>query len=242
LSETKTILALDAAGAACSVAVWAEDGIRAQAAVAMARGQSERLIPMIEEVMAEADLDYGEIDAIAVTRGPGGFTGVRIGLAAAQGLAIALARPLVGVSNFEALAASVRGVPAGSRLVAAIDSKRAEVYVQVFRRSGTGAAVAEKGPGAAVLEGDLASLLPSGPLLLVGDGAPRAATALRAAGREVSLAPAPGPCIAALAARLAAARPLPGAVPDPPRPIYLRGPDVTLPDGRKIQAPNHPPG
>ncbi len=238
MSKKKTILALDAAGASCSVAVWAGNAIRAHGGEAMVRGQSERLVPMIEEVMAAAGVDYGEVDAIAVTRGPGGFTGVRIGLAAAQGLAIALARPLVGVSNFEALAASVPEVPPGSHLVAAIDSKRAEVFVQVFRPPEPGAVTAAKGPGAADLEDDLAGILPSGTLLLVGDGAARAATVLRAAGREVALAPAPGPCIAALAARLAAARPLPGAGLGRPRPIYLRGADVTLPDGRQIQAPS----
>ncbi len=237
---SKIILALDTAGAACSVAVWAGEGIRAQAGEAMARGQSERLIPMIGETMTLAAMDYGELDAIAVTRGPGGFTGVRIGLAAAQGLGLALGRPLIGISNFEALAASIPEVPPGSHLVAAIESKRAEIFVQVFRRSETGAAAA-KGPGAAVLEDGLESYLPQGPLLLVGDGAARAATALRAAGREAELAPAPGSCLAALAARLAAARSLPGAGVGQPQPIYLRGPDVTLPDGRKIQAPGRSP-
>ena len=140
----------------------------------MARGQSERLIPMIEEVMAEAALDYGEVDAIAVTCGPGGFTGVRIGLATAQGLGMALARPLVGISNFEALAASVTQVP-GSCLVAVIDSKRAELFVQVFAPPQADAKVAAQGPGAAVLEDDLTRFLPSVPLLLVGDGAERGA-------------------------------------------------------------------
>lgn len=240
LSRTTTILALDTAGASCSVAVWMGDAIRAQGGADMARGQSERLVPMIEEVMAEAGLDYGEVDIIAVTLGPGGFTGVRIGLAAAQGLAIALALPLVGVSNFEALAASVPEVPPGSHLVAAIDSKRAEVFVQVFRPPEPGSVVVARGPGAAILEGDLAGILPSGPLLLVGDGATRAATALRAAGREAVLAPAPGSCIAAFAARVAAVRPPPDNGPDLPRPIYLRGADVTLPDGRKTQAPCRP--
>jgi len=194
---------------------------------------------MIEEVMAAAGLAYEELSAIAVTRGPGGFTGVRIGLAAAQGLAIAAARPLVGVSNFEALAAGVPQVAPGSHVVAAIDSKRTEVFIQVFRPCETGAVVA-KGTGAAVLEHDLANVLPSGPLLLVGDGARRAAKALRDAGREAALAPAPNACIAAFAARLAAKRPLPGVGAAVPRPIYLRGPDVTLADGRKIQAPGRP--
>ncbi len=208
----------------------------------MARGQSERLVPMMEEVMAEAGLDYAQVDVIAVTCGPGGFTGVRIGLAAAQGLSIALARPLVGVSNFEALAASVPEAPPGCRLVAAIESKREEVYIQVFDAPEPGEVANATGPGAAVPEDDLAEILPAGSLLLVGDGAVRAAAALRAAGREVALAPDPGPCIAAFAAGLAAARPLPGAGSRLPRPIYLRGADVTLPDGRKIQAPGYASG
>ena len=101
------LLALDTAGTACSAAVWCAGKVRARRFEVMARGQSERLVPMIEAVMSEAGIAYGALDAVAVTLGPGGFTGVRIGLATARALALAWARPIIGVSNFEALAAAV---------------------------------------------------------------------------------------------------------------------------------------
>ena len=195
-------------------------------------------MPMTLDVMAEAGLGFEAIDAIAVTLGPGGFTGVRIGLAAARGLALALARPLVGIGSFMALAATVPAWPPGGHVVAAIESKRAEVYLQAFVVPGSDGVPVPLGPGRAVLPADVADALPSGPVLLVGDGAARAAEALAAAGRDATRAPDPGLCIAAAVARLAAAQALPSVDADPPRPIYLRGADVTLPDGRKVQAPN----
>ncbi len=207
----------------------------------MARGQSERLMPMILEVMAEAGLGFEAIDAIAVTLGPGGFTGVRIGLAAARGLALARARPLVGIGSFSALAATVPAWPPAGHVVAAIESKRAEIYLQTFAARGSDGVPVPHGSGRAVSPADLAGALPSGPVLMVGDGAARAVEVLVAAGRAASRAPDPGPCIAASVARLAAARALPSVDTDPPRPIYLRGADVTLPDGRKVQAPSPAP-
>ena len=226
------LLALDAAGASCSAAVWAEGALRARACEAMARGQSERLVPMIEEVMARAGLAYADLEAIAVTRGPGGFTGVRIGLATARGLGLALGRPVLGVTSFEALAAGAPAPQAAGEIrVAVIDAKRAEVYVQAFRDGGP------LGPGRACLPEALDEALPPGPLRLLGDGAALAAPALRAAGRSVAVAQPADPCLAAEVARLAAARPLPEAGAPPPGPLYLRGADVTLPDGRKLEAP-----
>lgn len=206
----------------------------------MARGQSERLVPMIEAVMAAAGADYEILDAIAVTRGPGGFTGVRIGLATARGLGLALSRPVLGLSSFEVAAAGVDAVPPGALLAAVIEAKRAEVYVQAFRALDGGTPPRPEAPGQALLPEALDRALPPGPLWLAGDGAARALPALKAAGREVEIAAAEA-CVAVsaanLAAALAASTGLPAAGAPPPRPIYLRGPDVTLPDGRKVQAP-----
>ena len=237
MSEPETLLALDAAGASCSVAVWAEGAVRAQACEAMARGQSERLVPMIEEVMAAAALEYGALEAIAVTRGPGGFTGVRIGLATARGLGLALARPVMGVSNFEALALAAPRLRAGQVLAVVIDAKRAEVYVQAFHASEPDAAPVPAESGRALRPEALDEALPPGPLVVVGDGAALAAPALRAAGRTLELPTAAEPCLAVQVARCAAGRPLPGPDSPPPGPLYLRGADVTLPDGRKLEAP-----
>ncbi len=104
------ILALDSATGACSVALWHDGAILARRFAVMDRGQSEVLIPMVREVLAEAGADFPSIDVFGVTVGPGAFTGLRIGLAAARGMALASGRPLVGVSTFEAVA---HGVPAG---------------------------------------------------------------------------------------------------------------------------------
>lgn len=224
--RAETVLALDAAGAACSAALWRGGRVVARRFEAMARGQAERLVPMAEAVMAEAGQDYAALDAIAVTLGPGGFTGVRIGLAAARGLALACGRPVLGVTSFEAAAASVpEAERAGRTLAVVLDAKRADLYAQAFD-----ARLAPlTGPLAAAPEA-LDALLPLGPLLLAGDALDQARPALAGAGRALILTSVPGRGDAAVVAALAAGRPLPPPGSPPPAPLYLRGPDVTAPD------------
>lgn len=227
------LLAFDTAGTACSVAVWRDGAVRARRFEAMSRGQSERLVPMIEAVMAEAGIAYPALDAIAVTRGPGGFTGVRIGLATARALALACARPVIGVSNFEAVAAAVsEDERRGRSLAVVIDAKRSDLYVQAFGTA-PGAPFAPVTEARAVAPADLNAVLPEGPLLLAGDAVEAARGALEMAGREVLAAAAPGQADAGWVAALAAGQLLPEPGAPPPEPIYLRGPDVTLarPDG-----------
>ena len=227
--RARCLLAFDTAGTACSAAVWREGALRARRFEPMSRGQSERLVPMIEAVMAEAGIAYPALDAIAVTCGPGGFTGVRIGLATARALALACARPVIGVSNFEAVAASVpEDARTGRSLAAVIDAKRSDLYVQAFGVTPGGTDLKPAAPARAIAPADLDSYLPAGPLLLVGDAADTALAALVAAGRDVVAAAAPGQADAGVVAALAAVRPLPEAGTPPPGPIYLRGPDVTL--------------
>ncbi len=225
MAGIEALLAIDAAGKSCSAAVWQAGRVTAQAREVMARGQSERLVPMIEAVMAEASLDYAALDAIAVTRGPGGFTGVRIGLATARGLAMACGCPLIGVSNFEAVAAAVPPARrAGRRLLVLLDAKRAELYAQAFDDGGR-----PLGEAVCLRPEDLVAGLPPEPLLLAGDAVEQARPALGAAGRAFEVAE---PCCGADAAEvavLAAAGPLPPPGAPPPRPIYLRPPDVTRP-------------
>ncbi len=227
------LLAFDTAGTACSAAVWRGGAIRARRFEIMSRGQSERLVPMIEEVMAEAGIAYPALDAIAVTRGPGGFTGVRIGLATARALALACARPVIGVSNFEAVAAAVpEDERRGRSLAVVIDAKRSDLYVQAFGAV-PGAVPGEGGlapvtEAQAIAPANLDAILPAGPLLLAGDAVEAARGALEVAGRDVMAAAAPGQADAGWVAALAAGQPLPEAGAPPPEPIYLRGPDVTL--------------
>ncbi|MCH7931874.1 MAG: tRNA (adenosine(37)-N6)-threonylcarbamoyltransferase complex dimerization subunit type 1 TsaB, partial [Proteobacteria bacterium] len=92
------VLALDTATAACSVALWSDGTVLAQRFATMARGHAEALMPMVEAVMAEAGLAFADLDLVATTVGPGTFTGLRVGLAAARGLALAGGLPIVGVT------------------------------------------------------------------------------------------------------------------------------------------------
>jgi tRNA threonylcarbamoyladenosine biosynthesis protein TsaB len=96
------------------------------------RGQAERLLPMCQEACAAAEISFGDLSAVAVTRGPGTFTGVRIGLAAAKGLALALNISLVGMTTLEVLARSLAENGATGRVAIVLDARRSEVYLQSF--------------------------------------------------------------------------------------------------------------
>ncbi|SVB53720.1 uncharacterized protein METZ01_LOCUS206574, partial [marine metagenome] len=100
------LLALDAATTSCSVACWSGGAVIAQREETAGRRQAEILMPMVQSAMREAGFDYNMLDLIAVTIGPGSFTGVRIGLAAARGIALASGLPLTGVTTLQALAAA----------------------------------------------------------------------------------------------------------------------------------------
>jgi tRNA threonylcarbamoyladenosine biosynthesis protein TsaB len=211
------VLALDSSGAACSVALVDGDTVLAHRFRAMARGHAEVLMPMLRDTMAEAAVSFASLGLIAATVGPGSFTGIRVGLAAARGLALASGRPAVGITAFAAVAAAVE--PAGAAVVVAIDSRRAELFVQIF------AGGIAAGPPTAVAPADLAALVPAGRLVLAGDGAVRAAAALTAAGRD-ALVSGVAVLDARDVARVALNHPgVGGAL----RPLYLRAPDVTLP-------------
>jgi len=124
------ILAFDTSAAHCAAALlW--DGGQVLRDEAMDKGQAERLIPMLEEVLAEAGLGWRDLKAIAVGTGPGNFTGVRIAVAAARGLALGLGIPAVGVTRLEALAF---GLPRPVTVIE--DARRGEIYVQVFNPDG----------------------------------------------------------------------------------------------------------
>ena len=98
------VLALDTALDACTVAIVRGDCVLADLSERMQRGQAERLAPMVREAAAKAGVAFAVFDRVAVTTGPGSFTGVRVGLSFARALALAIAKPGVGVSTLEALA------------------------------------------------------------------------------------------------------------------------------------------
>ena len=102
------ILAVDTALGACSVAALLDDAIVAHRWIAMLRGHAEALAPMVQETLEDAHVQLGEFDRLAVTTGPGTFTGQRVGLAFMRGLRLALARPLVGITTLEAMAEAAK--------------------------------------------------------------------------------------------------------------------------------------
>ena len=123
----QTLLAFDTSAAHCAAAVLCGDRIAASRHEPMEKGQAERLIPMLEELLAEAGLSWADLTALAVGTGPGNFTGVRIAVAAARGLALSLSIPAIGVTRLEALA---YGLPRPLWVVE--DARRGEVYAQRF--------------------------------------------------------------------------------------------------------------
>jgi tRNA threonylcarbamoyladenosine biosynthesis protein TsaB len=214
------VLGLDTALAACSVAVTRDDDVLAAVREPMLRGHQERLAPMVEAVMAAAGLPFAALDRVGVTVGPGSFTGLRVGLAFAKGLGLALGKPCVGAGTLEALAASE---PGPGLTAAVIDARRGQVYLQAFADG-----VAVMAPDALPVEtaaARLAELWRGGPLRLVGPGAPL----LAGIAPEVFMIDRPAPDPVAVCA-LAASRTTPA------RPLYLRAPDAKLPGGRDLPA------
>lgn len=125
------LLAFETATEACSVALWIDGQVRERFEIAPRR-HAELALPWADALLAEAGVAKSQLDAIAVGRGPGAFTGVRLAVAVAQGIALALDKPTVPVSTLAALA--MRGE--GPRVLAAIDARMGEVYAAAFRREG----------------------------------------------------------------------------------------------------------
>ena len=215
------LLGFDTATKACSAALWAEGAVAACRRVDAAGAHAEALVPMLRAVAAEAGTTLAAMDAFAVTVGPGSFTGIRIGLATARGLALALERPLIGLSTLEVLAA---GVPVDERdgpILAALDAGRGRLYAQLFDRAlrplGAPAAVA-----ADALAGRLAEPIQSGPLSVVGSGCDAALATLPPA-MAARRATGPHAPDARVLVRLAAARAEAcGGDAAAVRPLYLR--------------------
>jgi tRNA threonylcarbamoyladenosine biosynthesis protein TsaB len=198
-------LAIDTCLGACT-AVLAKDGkIIVAASEPMARGHQERLAPMVREV--SAGVGFADLDRIAVTVGPGSFTGLRVGLAFAKGLALAAERPLVGIGTLEALAT---GLPDAA---AVIDAGRGRVYLQAFA-AGAPLFTPMITPREAARE-RLAGLAAHGPLTIVGPGA------------HLFEGEIAGAVICELAAATPAAlATLAEAADGPAAPLYLRPPDA----------------
>ena len=202
------ILSLDTATDVATTCVWADGDAVAEASAAGRSASAQRVLGQVDELLAEAGLTAADLDLIVAGRGPGTFTGLRIGLATARGLGFALAIPVRGVSTLDALR---RG--AGREAVACIDARRGEVFA-----AGPGIEPCVAAPA------DLAGRLAAGSLL-VGDGAVRHRDRLSAA----RIPPDDSPLHVPWARHHAALHETAG----PPEPLYLRVPDAdrSLPAG-----------
>ncbi|MHB8528406.1 MAG: tRNA (adenosine(37)-N6)-threonylcarbamoyltransferase complex dimerization subunit type 1 TsaB [Caulobacteraceae bacterium] len=206
------ILAIDTCLAACQAVAMRNETTLALMSEPMIRGHQERLAPMVGEVVEAAGLSFGAIEMLAVTVGPGSFTGLRVGLAFAKGLCLALSRPLAGVGVLEAMAASTGG--SGPR-AAVIDAGRGRVYLQLF----VGDAPAG-GPETLALQDAVQRLdawAGKEGAVIIGPGAIRMAHVCPALRPSPMAAPDPRAI-----ARLA----MDGASSRPAIPIYLRAPDA----------------
>lgn len=221
------ILAIDTALDTCAACVMAEGDETPLSAesLPMARGHAESLLPLIERVMARVEGGFEAIDRVAVTVGPGSYTGLRVGLSAARAIGLATARPVVGVGTLSALLAHLLSETIEGSIAAAIDARHGALYVQALRPGGDGIVPAHL-PVAEVAD----RLVGAGPVLLAGSGSPALAVALAERGVNARVSRVTGPDIASVASL--------GLLADPeqalPRPLYLRGPDARPQDHARI--------
>jgi len=231
------VLGLDSATVACSAAVCVDGKLLSRRHEVMGRGQSEALMPMIEEVFAEAGLQAGDLDLIAVTVGPGAFTGLRIAIATALGLSLASGVTATGVTTMEALAFGIRAENAGvGQIITALDSRRDDIYLQGFSEDGQSLgdveAIVSEALGSWVERLEL-----KGSATLIGDAAERATDLLVEAGLSVHPNFAHGIPDAAHVAALAADKMSKGQPLHELRPLYLRPPDAVVPKhGGRLRA------
>jgi tRNA threonylcarbamoyladenosine biosynthesis protein TsaB len=221
------VLAFDTCLGAVSVAVrWrGPDGwLVREAWERRQAGHAERLVPMIAEVMQAAGATFASLDRIAVTLGPGGFTGVRVGVSAARALALATGKPVVATTSLAVMAHRAEellgGLQGRGRLVVAVDARRGLLYAQSFS-----AGARETSEALAMTPGEAARWVGSHRTLIVGSAAPALAALVREAGGD---AEAQLPDLEPHARSLAALAPALAPV-APVRPLYLRPPDVRVP-------------
>jgi tRNA threonylcarbamoyladenosine biosynthesis protein TsaB len=222
------VLAIDTALEACAAAVLDTDagGIVASETLTMARGHAEALMPLLARVMDAARVEFAELDRIAVTVGPGSYTGLRVGIAAARGIALVTGKPAVGLSTLAAHAAPHMAAGETRSVVVAIDARHGHVYLQVFGPGGGTVVAARLAP-----VGDAVRAAAAGPTVIAGSAAAILVTAWPA-GRERPVVDARTFPDIDWIARLGAV-----AAPDraPPKPLYLRKPDAQPQDATRLR-------
>lgn len=212
------ILALDTAAHLCAASVHdSENGELGRSVLDLGKGHAEHLIGVIDEALMDAAKSYDDLDAIAVAVGPGSFTGIRVGVALARGLALALSVPAIGVNTLEALAAEARDAYPGTPVIAALDAGRGQFYVLSHDHKGRAIR-----PAAAHDWEDKLPFVFSTDLVLTGSAAPKL---LQITGGGVLHSDAATADIASFA-RLASKRYKAGGPIDKPAPLYLRAADA----------------
>lgn len=163
-----TILAIDTCEGNCSAALMAGDAVLAVRSEAIGRGHAERLLPMIDEMLLEASCTFDDVDRIAVTVGPGTFTGLRIGLSVARGLGLALGRPVLGLTSLQVLAAQA-DAREGERVHAVVMGRGGQAFYQAFGAR-PGALPESLGEPCGLDGADIAALVASSPGVVIGSG------------------------------------------------------------------------
>lgn len=208
------ILAIDTAASLCAACVYDAGAELGRSVRDIGKGHAEQLMGVIEEALGKAGVGYPDLGAIAVSVGPGSFTGVRVGVAAARGFALALKIPAIGVNTLEALAAEARAMAGPQPVLATLDAKRDEIYAALYAVDGS----VLHAPAALSLEA--AAALASARPVLAGTTARSIAERI---GASFQIGPETATADIRFFAALAAAKPFSG---EKPKPLYLRGPDV----------------
>ena len=224
------ILAFDTALDACTVAAGAGGEVLAARSQRRERGHAEALMPMIEAVRREAGLDYGDLDLVATTVGPGSFTGIRVGVAAARGIALAAGVRAVGVTTTAALALlAAAQAQACEPILAVLDARRGEASAQLFDCAGGCPRARWPQPVRDSLAG-IAAAVEGEAGLVVGDAAAafRALLLAPQGWRDAGIAAPSGGALL----RLARATVEHDRAAPPPSPLYMRPPAARPPPGR----------
>jgi tRNA threonylcarbamoyladenosine biosynthesis protein TsaB len=222
------ILAIDTALGACSACVLAQDAAEPLAleTQSMERGHAEALLPLVERVVSQVDGGFSTIDRVAVTIGPGTYTGLRVGIAAARAVGLAAGVPVVGVTTLSALIAPLMSGDKRRLLAAAIDARHGQVYFHMVAPGGRSVIQ----PTIIGIR-DAVRLIGAGPVALNGSGAPAIAVEALTSGIDAVVPSGAGEPDIAWVARL-------GLAADPaqtlPKPLYLRSPDAKPQDQARL--------
>ena len=222
------LLAIDTALGACSACIFADHRAEPLAieSIGMERGHAEALLPLVDRVAAAVPGGFSALDRVAVTVGPGSYTGLRVGIAAARAIGLAAGIPVVGVTTLSALLASLVAADTRRLMAAAIDARHGHVYFQAVAPGGRTIV-----PPSLLAVREAVRLIGSGPVTLTGSGAPIVGAEVLATGVACIVHDAPVATDIQLVARL-------GLVANPAqalaKPLYLRAPDARPQDQARL--------